>query len=81
MITLPVIRTGDVVLGRTPDELAQLAAADGQPAYRGKQLMDGVLNGARSIDDIGNVSSVALVLRASRLQPPAGVAVVCRSRS
>ena len=32
-----------------------LAAVDGQPAYRGKQLMDGVLHGARSVDDIRNV--------------------------
>ncbi len=54
------------MLGRTPNELAQLAAADGQPAYRGKQLMTGVLNGARSIDDIGNVSPpiVALLTQA-----------------
>ena len=53
-----------MILGRTADELAQLAAADEQPAYRGKQLMDGVLNGARSIDDIGNVSTSHPSLRA-----------------
>ena len=46
---------GPVVLGRTPEELLELAAEDGQPAYRAKQLMDGILHGARSIDDIGNV--------------------------
>ena len=53
-----------MILGRTADELAQLAAADEQPAYRGKQLMDGVLKGARSIDDIGNVSTSHPSLRA-----------------
>ena len=53
-----------MILGRTADELAQLAAADEQPAYRGKQLMDGILNGARSIDDIGNVSTSHPSLRA-----------------
>ena len=46
---------GPVVLGRTSEELLELAAEDGQPAYRAKQLMDGILRGARSIDDIGNV--------------------------
>ncbi len=48
-------RIGDVILARTGEELVALAAADGQPAYRGKQLMDGVLHGARSVDDIRNV--------------------------
>lgn len=45
----------DVVLGQSLEELTALAAADGQPGYRGKQLLDGVMNGARSIDDISNV--------------------------
>ena len=38
-----------------------LAAEDGQPAYRGKQLMDGVLHGARSLDDVRNVRAPASV--------------------
>jgi len=42
-------------LARSAEELVALAAVDGQPAYRGKQLMDGVLHGARSVDDIRNV--------------------------
>ena len=46
---------GDVILARSAEELVALAAADGQPAYRGKQLMDGVMHGARSVDDISNV--------------------------
>lgn len=47
--------TGTVLLGATPEALAALAEADGQPAYRGKQLADGVRNGARSIADIAQV--------------------------
>ena len=42
-------------MGRTAEELQALAAEDGQPAYRAKQLADGVLHGARSVDDISNV--------------------------
>ena len=46
---------GTVLLGATAEQLAALAAADGQPAYRGKQLADGVRNGARSVADIAQV--------------------------
>jgi hypothetical protein len=44
-----------VLLGATAEQLTALAAADGQPAYRGKQLADGVRNGARSVADIAQV--------------------------
>ena len=46
---------GKVILGRTLEELEELAREDGQPKYRGKQLRDGVLLGARSIGDISNI--------------------------
>ena len=49
---------GPVVLGRTSEELLELATEDGQPAYRAKQLMDGILQGARSINDINNVRQI-----------------------
>ena len=45
-----------MLLGASGEALTALAAADGQPAYRGKQLADGVKNGARSLADIANVS-------------------------
>jgi len=43
---------GVVLLGKSVEELAELAAKYGQPKYRGKQLQDGVLKGARTIEDI-----------------------------
>ena len=46
---------GEVLLARTLEDLQALAAADGQPAYRGTQLRDGVLRGARQLDDISNL--------------------------
>lgn len=46
---------GEVLLARTLDELKALAAADGQPAYRAKQLQAGVLQGARSIEEISTI--------------------------
>lgn len=46
---------GTVLLGMGEEELAAVAVADGQPAYRGKQLGDGVRNGARALKDIANV--------------------------
>lgn len=46
---------GTVLLGMSAEELTALAKADEQPAYRGKQLGDGVRNGARSLQDISNV--------------------------
>ena len=55
LLTVGTRCVGDVILARTAEELVELAAVDGQPAYRGKQLMDGVLHGARSVDDIRNV--------------------------
>ncbi|KAK9803300.1 hypothetical protein WJX72_009998 [[Myrmecia] bisecta] len=47
--------SAQVLLGRTVEELAEIAKASGQPAYRGKQLHDGLMHGARSVDDITNV--------------------------
>jgi hypothetical protein len=35
-------------------ELQAFAQDHGQPAYRGKQLYDGLMHGARSLDDITN---------------------------
>lgn len=46
---------GFVLLGKTVPELEQLAVQYGQPKYRGKQLFDAVLNGARTLDDIPNI--------------------------
>ena len=46
---------GEVLLARTLDELKAIAAADGQPGYRAKQLRDGVLQGARSVEDISTI--------------------------
>lgn len=47
--------TGYVLLGKTEEELQALAARYNQPKYRAKQLMEGVLQGARTLDDITNV--------------------------
>jgi len=41
-----------VLLGRPTSELEALAKQFGQPAFRAKQLNDGIMKGARSIDDI-----------------------------
>ncbi|KAF8066346.1 rlmN [Scenedesmus sp. PABB004] len=43
---------GYVLLGKTPAELGALAQQLGQPAFRGQQLADGVLKGARSVAEI-----------------------------
>lgn len=43
------------MLGRSLEELQALVKAQGQPAYRAKQLRDGVLQGARSLADITNL--------------------------
>ena len=45
------------LLAQTIEELRRLAEQDGQPAYRGKQLQDGLLRGARTLDDFTNVSN------------------------
>ncbi|KAI3431690.1 hypothetical protein D9Q98_004736 [Chlorella vulgaris] len=47
---------GEVILGRSQEELVALLAAVGQPAYRAKQLRDGVMQGARSVQDITTLS-------------------------
>ncbi|KAG1656687.1 hypothetical protein FOA52_007257 [Chlamydomonas sp. UWO 241] len=44
--------SGFVLLGRPEAEIAELAARFEQPAYRARQLMDGVLKGARRVEDI-----------------------------
>ncbi|KAK9915952.1 hypothetical protein WJX75_006384 [Coccomyxa subellipsoidea] len=48
---------GQVLLGKTLEELQEFAKAQGQPAYRGKQLYDGLMHGAHSVEDITNVPS------------------------
>ncbi|GAB4823741.1 hypothetical protein N2152v2_010787 [Parachlorella kessleri] len=47
--------SGEVVLGRSLEELQVLVKAAGQPAFRAKQLRDGVLQGARNLGDITNL--------------------------
>lgn len=43
---------GYALLGKAPEALAQLAQQLGQPGYRGTQLAQGLLRGARSIGDV-----------------------------
>ena len=43
------------MLGRSLEEVQALVKAAGQPAYRAKQLRDGVLRGARTLADISNL--------------------------
>ena len=49
---------GNVLLCQSTAELGQLATDTGQSAYRGKQLYDGLLHGARKLDEINNVTFV-----------------------
>lgn len=46
---------GKVILGRTHEELVELAAEHGQPKYRAKQLRDAVLQGAKAIEEITTI--------------------------
>ena len=57
LLLLLLLLAGYVLLGRPVAELAELAARFGQPAFRGQQLLDGVLKGARSVEDIPVVRS------------------------
>ena len=43
-------------------ELEQLAKDTGQQGYRGKQLYDALMHGARQIDDIAQASPASLLL-------------------
>lgn len=43
LILLLTLCAGEVILGRSMEELAALMASLGQPAYRAKQLRDGVM--------------------------------------
>ena len=52
------------LLAQTIEELRKLAEQDGQPAYRGKQLHDGLMRGAQHLDDFSNVSYSALPVEA-----------------
>ncbi|GAX81702.1 hypothetical protein CEUSTIGMA_g9130.t1 [Chlamydomonas eustigma] len=45
-------KEGFVMLGRSAEELSELVMKFGQPRFRGKQLLDGLLGGAHSINDI-----------------------------
>jgi 23S rRNA (adenine2503-C2)-methyltransferase len=44
-----------VLLCAAPEQLEALAVADGQPRFRARQLLDGVMRGARSVEEITNV--------------------------
>lgn len=44
------------LLGKSVQELEQVAAEFKQPKFRGKQLHQGILQGAKSLNDISNVS-------------------------
>ena len=50
--SIPWTAAGFVLLGRPVEELSELAVKSGQPKFRGQQLLDGMLKGARSVDDI-----------------------------
>ena len=43
------------VLSLFPEELEELAREGGFPAYRGRQLWDGLYHGARAFEEIGNL--------------------------
>lgn len=43
------------LLGRSLKEVQQIAVAEGYPVYRGKQLYEGILQGAKSLADVSNV--------------------------
>lgn len=47
--------SGHVLLGQSVEQLSQLAQQLGQPAYRGKQLLDGILKGAHRTTDIKGI--------------------------
>lgn len=51
-----VVAAGNVLLCQSTEDLGVLAKDTGQSAYRGKQLYDGMMHGARKLDDINNVS-------------------------
>ncbi len=51
---------GTVLLGQTVEELGQLAKDTGQSAYRGKQLYDGLMHGARQLDHFNQVQQLSL---------------------
>ena len=47
-----------MLLGRPAEDLAELAVRFGQPAFRGQQILDGILKGARCVEDIPVVRRV-----------------------
>ena len=51
--------SGTVLLGHSIEELGQLAKDTGQAAYRGKQLYDGLMHGARTIDNLNQARHLA----------------------
>lgn len=62
-----------MLLGKSVEELADLAVSFGQPRYRGQQLLDGILQGAKSMDDVKTVSHPAVegyVSRSCQMPPP-----------
>lgn len=56
MPLMHALRAGpEVLLGRSLPELQRFAQERGQPAYRGKQLYDGLLHGVHSVLEFNNV--------------------------
>jgi len=43
---------GAVLLGKSKAELEALMVSLGQPKFRGKQVLDALLHGARSVDEL-----------------------------
>ena len=52
---------GSALLGRSMPELEDLAKRYGQPAYRGKQIHDGLFQGARTLDAFTNVGMLVSI--------------------
>lgn len=46
---------GTVLLGKSVEDLQDLAVQYGESKFRGKQIFDGIYNGARTIDAIVQV--------------------------
>jgi adenine C2-methylase RlmN of 23S rRNA A2503 and tRNA A37 len=70
-----------VILGRSAEELAALVAALGEPAYRARQLRDGVLHGARSVADITTLSKELRARMAQHVGPPPPLPIAAARRA
>jgi adenine C2-methylase RlmN of 23S rRNA A2503 and tRNA A37 len=55
-VTVAVAAGGEILLGRSLEELQQFVEAAGQPKFRAQQLQDGLVkNGIKEIVDFTNV--------------------------